>query len=159
MKTTDLCDAYPKDVRVGEPIGWNDFGGRKLFYGQIATVKCHEDNSFVRTALEKDGTGKVLVVDGGGSMRCALLGDMLAELAIKNGWQGVIVYGCIRDSAAIGQMDIGVKALDTIPLKSNKMNVGQMDVTVRFAGIDFVPGEFMYADEDGIMVSCKALSL
>ena len=94
LRTTDLCDSHPSMVQVAAPIGFKDYGAVKLFSGIIQTVKCFEDNSFVRTALEQDGTGKVLVVDGGGSMRCALLGDMLGELAIKNNWNGIVVYGC-----------------------------------------------------------------
>ena len=156
IKTTDLCDNNAAKVRVAEP-GFSDFGGKTDFYGKIHTVKCFEDNSFVRKALETDGTGKVLVVDGGGSTRCALLGDMLGDLGVKNKWNGILVYGCIRDSAAIAHLDIGVKALDTIPLKSNKRNEGQENIPVRFAGVEFIPGEFIYCDEDGIIVSKEEL--
>ena len=99
-----------------------------------------------------------MVVDGGGSMRCALLGDMLADLAIKNKWNGIVVYGCIRDSDAISKLPLGVKALNTIPLKSNKRNEGQQNITVRFAGVDFVPAQFIYCDADGIIVSKEALT-
>lgn len=158
QKTTDLCDNHPDKVRITEPIGFKDFGGTKLFSGKIETVKCFEDNSFVRKALEQNGEGKVLVVDGGGSMRCALLGDMLGELGVKNKWNGIIVYGCIRDSAAMATLQLGVKALNTIPLKSNKRNEGQQNIPVHFAGIDFTPGEFVYCDEDGIIVSKESLS-
>ena len=157
LLTTDLCDNFPADVRITEPIGFKDFGGNKNFSGAIYTIKCFEDNSFVRKALETNGEGKVLVVDGGGSMRCALLGDMLGDLGVKNKWNGIIVYGCIRDSVAIGKLSLGVKALNTIPLKSNKRNEGQENITVHFAGIDFIPGEFVYCDEDGIIVSKKQL--
>ncbi len=157
MKTTDLCDTHPQKVKVAEPIGFKGYGTQHSFFGRIATVKCFEDNSFVRKALETDGQGRVLVVDGAGSMRCALLGDMLADLAIKNGWSGVIVNGCIRDSAAINEMSIGVKALNTMPLKSEKRNEGQTEVAVEFAGISFVPGQWVYADEDGIIVSAEML--
>lgn len=158
LKTTDLCDAHPDKVRVAEP-GFSDFGGEIDFHGSIYTIKCFEDNSFVRKALETDGTGKVLVVDGGGSMRCALLGDMLGDLAIKNKWSGIIVYGCIRDSAALAHLPLGIKALDTIPLKSNKRNEGQENIPVHFAGVDFVPGEYVYCDADGIIVSKELLSI
>ncbi|HWB64994.1 MAG TPA: ribonuclease E activity regulator RraA [Chitinophagales bacterium] len=158
LLTTDLCDAHPSKVKVAEPIGFKDYGGTKLFSGQIHTIKCFEDNSFVRKALETGGGGKVLVVDGGGSMRCALLGDMLGELAVKNNWAGIIVYGCIRDSAAMAKLNLGVKALSTIPLKSNKRNEGQENITVHFAGIDFVPGQWLCADEDGIIVSAENLA-
>lgn len=157
LLTTDLCDNHPDKVRVAEPLTFKDYGGAKLFHGQIETVKCFEDNSLVRKALEQNGEGKVLVVDGGGSMRCALLGDMLGELGVKNKWKGIVIYGCIRDSAAMATLQLGVKALATIPLKSNKRNEGQQNIPVRFAGVDFVPGEFLYADEDGIIVSKDAL--
>ncbi len=157
LKTTDLCDNHPEKARIAEPIGFKDYGGTKLFNGKIETVKCFEDNSFVRKALEQNGEGKVLVVDGGGSMRCALLGDMLGELGVKNKWNGIIVYGCIRDSAAMATLALGVKALNVIPLKSNKRNEGQQNITVHFAGVDFTPGEFVYCDEDGIIVSKEEL--
>lgn len=159
LRTTDLCDANADKVNVALPLGWKDYGGKTLFNGQIQTIKCFEDNSYVRKALEQNGAGKVLVVDGGGSMRCALLGDMLGELAVKNSWSGIIIYGCIRDSVAMKKLAVGVKALDTIPLKSNKRNEGQENITVRFAGVDFVPGHFVYCDEDGIIVSAEELSL
>jgi regulator of ribonuclease activity A len=158
LKTTDLCDAHPDKVSVAEPIGFNHFGGTETFHGVIETVKCFEDNSLVRKALEQPGEGKVLVVDGGGSMRCALLGDMLGELGVKNKWNGIIVYGCIRDSAAMLTLQLGVLALATIPLKSNKRNEGQQNIPVRFAGVDFIPGQVVYCDEDGVIVSKEALS-
>lgn len=157
--TADLCDKYSDNLLIAEPIGFNDFGGNIGFYGKIHTVKCFENNHFVRAALEQDGAGKVLVVDGGGSMRCALLGDMLGELAVKNNWNGVVVYGCIRDSAAMAKLPLGVKALDTHPLKSVKKNEGEENIVVHFAGIDFTPGHYVYADGDGIIVSEKELSL
>jgi regulator of ribonuclease activity A len=157
LKTTDLCDAHASKVRVAAPIGFKDYGGNKAFSGQVYTIKCYEDNSYVRKALETDGTGKVLVVDGGGSMRCALLGDMLGELGAKNKWNGVLVYGCIRDSEAMATLSIGVKAMATHPMKSNKQNIGQENIAVHFADVDFTPGEWIYCDEDGIIVSREEL--
>lgn len=157
LKTTDLCDNNADKVRVAEPLTFKDYGGAKMFHGAIETIKCFEDNSLVRKALEQNGDGKVLVVDGGGSMRCALLGDMLGELGVKNKWNGIIIYGCIRDSEAMATLQLGVKALATIPLKSNKRNEGQQSIPVRFAGVDFIPGEFVYADEDGIIVAKDVL--
>ena len=154
--TADLYDQYGDDLQIPTPM-FNSYGGNQSFSGVISTVKCHEDNSYVRSTLEQPGEGKVLVVDGGGSLRCALLGDMLAELGIKNGWKGVIVYGCIRDSAVIGKMDIGVKALNTNPKKSLKKDIGERDIDVSFAGVDFIPGQYIYADEDGFVVSEKEL--
>ncbi|MFZ1387804.1 MAG: ribonuclease E activity regulator RraA [Thiolinea sp.] len=153
FKTADLLDAHEdKPLQVVQP-GFHNYGGRNKFGGEIVTIKIHEDNSLVREFVAMDGTGKVLVVDGGGSTRCALLGDMLAEKAAKNGWNGVIVYGLIRDSVDIGQMDIGVKALGTIPLKSVKRGFGVKGEPVRFHDVTFTQGEFVYSDEDGIIVS------
>ena len=160
FKTPDLCDEFETElgnsVRVVAPM-FKRFGGRKSFSGQIATLKLFEDNSLVRTAFGENGRGKVLVIDGGGSLRCALVGDQLAILAQKNGWEGVVVYGCIRDSADINDIDIGVRALDTHPQKSIKKNVGDRDAAVTFGGVTFQPGEYLYADEDGILVSTGAL--
>lgn len=154
LLTTDISDDLGDDARVADPV-FRDFGGLAIFDGPISTVKCHEDNSLVRQALEEPGDGRVLVVDGGASMRCALFGDMLATLAEDNDWTGLVVNGCIRDSAEIATIDIGVKALATHPRKSVKRGVGERDVTVHFAGISFHPGEYLYADEDGIVVTQK----
>ncbi len=156
LKTTDLSDLHPKKVQAAESL-FRDFGGRKMFHGEIVTLKIFEDNSFVRKALEQNGEGKVLVIDGGGSLRCALLGDQLGELAVKNKWNGVLVFGCVRDSEALSQLDLGIKALNTHPLKTVKRNEGQEYIAVRFAGADFVPGSFIYADEDGILVTAERL--
>jgi regulator of ribonuclease activity A len=156
LLTTDLCDAHEAVVRVVEPM-FGSFGGRAAFHGRIATLKLFEDNSLVRTALESPGEGRVLVIDGGGSLRRALVGDQLAALGVKNGWAGVVVYGCIRDSRAIGAMDIGMLAIDTHPMKTVKKNVGEADIPVSFGGVIFVPGEWLYADEDGVIVSTNAL--
>lgn len=156
LATTDLCDAHEGKVRVAAPI-FRSFGGKAAFCGPIATLKLFEDNGLVRQTLDTPGNGRVLVVDGGGSLRRALLGDQLAALAVKNGWAGVVVWGCIRDSKAIGAMDLGVFALATIPLKTVKKNLGEAEVTVSFAGIDFAPGEWLYADEDGLIVSAERL--
>lgn len=150
--TTDLCDAHEGKVHVAAPI-FRSFGGKPAFCGPIATLKLFEDNGLVRQTLETPGNGRVLVIDGGGSLRRALLGDQLAALAVKNGWTGLVIWGCIRDSKAIGAMDLGVFALGTIPLKTLKKNLGDADITVSFAGIDFRPSEWLYADEDGVIVS------
>tara|TARA_R110000782_G_scaffold40283_4_gene93078 strand:+ start:1544 stop:2023 length:480 start_codon:yes stop_codon:yes gene_type:complete len=154
--TADLYDEYGEDLQIATPM-FNDYGGNKQFSGPAATVKVFEDNSLVRAALEEPGEGKVLVVEGGASLRCALLGDMLAELGVKNGWVGVIVYGCIRDSAMIGKMSIGVKALNTNPRKSVKKGAGERDVVVTFADVTITPGDYIYADEDGFVVSKNKL--
>lgn len=149
--TADLSDAHP-EAAIAEPV-FRDLGGRTRFAGPIATVRAHEDNSLVRAALAEPGAGRVLVVDGGGSLRCALLGDRLAALAVENGWSGVLVHGCIRDSAAIATMDLGVKALGTHPRRTEKRGAGERDVPVRFAGATFRPGAWLYADSDGVLVS------
>lgn len=158
--TTDLCDAHEAsiggDLRVVVPM-FRSYGGRAAFCGPIATLKLFEDNSLVRKALEQPGAGRVLVIDGGGSLRRAVVGDQLAALGVKNGWAGIVVYGCIRDSRAIGGMALGVFALATHPQKTVKKNVGEADVPVTFGGVTFHPGEWLYADEDGVLVSRTAL--
>lgn len=154
--TCDLCDDHPELVRVCEPL-FAQFGGRNAFGGEIVTVKCHEDNSRVKELLATSGRGKVLVVDGGGSLRCALMGDMIGESAVQNGWEGVIVYGCVRDVDALVELDLGVQALASIPLKSVRKGVGETNLPLSFGGISFVPGEFVYADNNGVIVSAKAL--
>lgn len=155
-KTTDLCDDFSDRLRIASPI-FQDYGGRRTFHGPVSTVKVFEDNALVRSALEERGEGRVLVVDGGGSLRCALVGDQLALLGHNNGWAGVVVYGCIRDYADVAGIDIGVKGLNTHPLKSVKRGVGERDVAVTFAGISIRPGDYLYADEDGIVVADEAL--
>lgn len=157
IQTADLCDQHEAAIQVADPIGLRSFGGLAAFGGPISTLKVFEDNSLVRTVLEGPGNGRVLVVDAGGSMRCAMVGDQLALLGVKNGWAGIVVYGCIRDSHAIGQMGIGVIALGTHPRKSVKKGVGECDIPVRFAGLTFTAGEYLYADQDGIVVSSEAL--
>ena len=156
--TPDLCDAYPELVQVVEPM-FSNFGGRDSFGGQIVTVKCFEDNSRVKELAELDGSGKVLVVDGGGSLRCALLGDMIAERAAHNGWHGVVIYGCIRDVDMLAQTDLGVQALASHPLRSNRRGAGDLDLAVTFGGVTFRPGEYVYADNNGIIVSPSPLKM
>ena len=156
FKTADLCDDHADNLTIAAPM-FNDFGGEISFSGPISTVKCFEDNSFVRSQLEQPGKGRVLVVDGGGSLRCALVGYVLAQMAADNGWAGIVVYGCIRDSGVIADIELGVKAIDTLPLKSVKKNIGEIDVSVHFADADFIPGHYLYADEDGIILSAEKL--
>lgn len=154
--TADIYDEFADRVQVALPM-FNDYGQKRKFSGPVSTIKVHEDNSLVRTALEKKGNGRVLVVDGGGSLGCALVGDMLAKLGQDNGWEGIIVYGCIRDSAVIASMDIGVKALNTNPKKSVKKGTGDVDIPVEFASVRFEPGSYAYADEDGILLANEKL--
>lgn len=156
FSTADLCDAHP-GLQVAEPV-FLDFGGLASFCGVVATVKVFEDNALVRSLLEEPGAGRVLVVDGGGSKRCALVGGNLAKLAAVNGWKGLIVNGCIRDSAEIRGTGVGLKALATHPRKSEKgLHSGHANRPVAFAGATFEPGHWVYADADGVVVSATAL--
>ncbi|MDF2445692.1 MAG: ribonuclease activity regulator protein RraA [Moraxellaceae bacterium] len=154
--TCDLCDDHPDHVRVCEPM-FASFGGREAFGGQIVTVKCHEDNSRVKELLATPGQGRVLVVDGGGSLRCALMGDLIGDSAVKNGWEGVIIYGCVRDVDALAGLDLGVHAVAAIPLKSVRKGVGDTNIPVTFGGVTFRPGEFVYADNNGVIVADRNL--
>lgn len=154
--TADLHDQFGDKVQIALPV-FNDYGKKRKFCGPISTLKVHEDNTLVRSALEEVGGGRVLVVDGGGSLHCALVGDMLAKIGVDNGWQGIIVYGCIRDSAILADMDIGVKALNTNPKKSLKKGVGDRDIPVEFANVEFRPGTYIYADEDGVLLANEKL--
>ena len=158
MKTTDLSDQYGAELQIVEP-GFQDFGGRLEFSGPIATVEAPDDNSKVRELLEQPGQGRVLVVNGRASKRCALLGDMLAELAVKNGWAGVVVNGYVRDTARLRELPLGVKALGAFPRKSEKRGRGTMGEVLRFGGVEFIPGHMLYSDSDGIALSVKALKL
>jgi regulator of ribonuclease activity A len=154
--TTDLCDAHPAALAIAAPL-LRSFGGRRRFGGTIATVRCFEDNSRVRELLGEPGAGRVLVVDGGGSLRCALLGDQLGAMGVRNGWSGVVVWGCVRDTAALATMNLGVLALAAHPLKSVKRGEGEREVAVSFADVAFCPGHQLYADEDGLVVAPRAL--
>lgn len=160
--TTDLCDEYIDNpqvqLRVVNPM-FISIGGRSRFSGRVTTLKLFEDNVRVREVLGEPGEGGVLVVDGGGSMRCALLGDQLAAMGRDNGWSGVVVYGCVRDSAQLMDIALGVMALNTNPLKSQKKGLGERDVSVTFGGVTIQPGEWVYADEDGILITNRQLEL
>ena len=150
--TTDLSDAHP-EAQVCEPL-FADFGGRLAFHGPVKTLKVFEDNAQVRATLETAGEGRVLVVDGGGSLRCALVGGMLGELGVKNGWAGIVVNGCVRDAEELAGHDLGIKAIATHPRKSEKcLHSAHADKVVVFAGVTFKPGAWLYADADGIVVS------
>lgn len=156
--TPDLCDAYPDLIQVVEPL-FSNFGGCDSFGGQIVTIKCFEDNSYVKERVEEDGSGKVMVVDGGGSMRCALLGDMLAEKAAANGWAGIVIYGCVRDVDVLAETNLGIQALASHPRKSEKRGVGQRDIPLVFGGVTFEVGHYLYADNNGIIVSSQRLKM
>ncbi|MEO0576029.1 MAG: ribonuclease E activity regulator RraA [Pseudomonadota bacterium] len=154
--TPDLCDAHPDDVTVLAPLLRN-FGKRTAFNGEIVTVKCFEDNSLVKAQGGEDGRGKVLVVDGGASERRALLGDQIALALSRNGWQGIIIYGCVRDVDALAQTDLGIQAMGSIPVKTDKRGLGDLNVPVTFGGVTFTPGEYVYADSNGVITSARSL--
>jgi regulator of ribonuclease activity A len=154
FSTADLCDRYSETghLQILEPI-FKVFGGNAKFSGRITTLKVFENDVLVEKALQEKTENRVLVIDGGGSHRCALLGGELTLLAYRNGWQGIIVYGCIRDSVSVNQIPIGIRALHTHPQKSHKKGSGDRDILISFAGVHFKKDHFLYADEDGIIVS------
>ena len=159
MKSTpDLCDVYEGGISVLDPM-FTNFGGRERFYGEAVTVKCFEDNSTVRELAGTAGKGRVMVVDGGGSLRRALLGDMIGAKALANGWAGFVIYGAIRDVDELGATDLGVQALATHPMKTEKKGIGDLDVPVTFAGVTIHPGDFVACDNNGIVVSPVALEV
>lgn len=152
FQTADICDEFSDSVSICEPI-FTSYGSKRSFSGPIATVRVHEDNVLVRQALEQVPAGTVLVVDGGGSKRCALLGDKLAFAAAARSLAGVIINGCVRDSRELAQIEIGILALATHPLKSNKAGAGERAVPVEFGGVTWTPGHHLYADEDGVVLA------
>ncbi|WP_018131445.1 ribonuclease E activity regulator RraA [Effusibacillus pohliae] len=156
FKTADLCDQYHQELQICE-ISFVSYGGKARFSGPIATVEVLDDNVLVRQAIETVPPGSVLVVDGGGSRRCALLGDQLAALAQQRGLSGVILNGCARDVADLAKLQLGVLALGSMPLKSRKEGKGKRDVVLKFGGVEWVPGHYAYADEDGVVISPRPL--
>lgn len=152
FSTADLCDAFGPAVRLVAPI-FRDYGGLKRFAGPIETVQVSDDNALVAQTLETAGRGRVLVVDGGGSLRCALVGGRLATLAHTNRWAGLVINGCVRDSAEIGEISLGIRAINSSPRRGGKTGSGQRGTVVSFAGATFVPGHILYADEDGIVLA------
>lgn len=151
VSTCDLSDTHGDTARIPAPV-FRDFGGRNAFAGTAVTVKCFEDNSRVKELLATPGSGRVLVVDGGGSTRCALLGDMIAADAVKNGWEGIVVFGCVRDTAVLAGLDIGIKALASNPRRSTRRGEGTTHIIVDIAGVSVSDGDFIAADADGIVV-------
>jgi regulator of ribonuclease activity A len=149
--TADLVDSIGPDVRSCD-VQFRQFGGRAEFAGPISTVRCFEDNALLKTVLSQPGEGGVLVIDGGGSLHSALVGDVIAELARSNGWAGLVINGAVRDAAALRGIDIGIKALGTNPRKSTKTGAGDRDVEITLGGVTFTPGEMAYSDDDGIVV-------
>lgn len=158
MSTPDLCDRFPDQVRVVTGLQWIHFGQRQAFGGAIETVSCFEDNSRVKETLAEAGEGRVLVVDGGGSLRHALIGDLIAGGAARQGWAGVIIHGACRDVEVLRDIDIGVMALGSVPIKSVRRGEGERGVPISFGGVRFLPGEFVYADANGIIVASDALN-
>ena len=158
LVTPDLCDAYPELVQAVEPM-FSNYGGVDSFGGEIVTVKCFEDNSKVKELVDEPGNGKVMVVDAGGSFRCAMLGDMLAEKAVKNGWAGIIMYGCVRDVDVLTELELGVQALGSHPMKSLKKGIGEVGIDVTFGGVTFRQGQYVYADNNGVITSPEPLKM
>jgi len=151
-KTADLYDKYGDTLQVARPL-FNNYGGNSCFHGHAYTLKVFEDFLLIKQTVQQPGEQRVLVIDGGASLRCALLGDKLAAIAVDNNWTGVIINGCIRDSTEINKLDIGVKALNTCPVRPAQLGEGQKEIDIRFAGVTFCMGDYVYADLDGIVVS------
>ena len=149
--TPDLCDQFP-DVQVAEPV-FRSYGGNLAFAGQAVTVKCVDDNSRVRELATTPGECRVLVVDGGGSLRRALLGDQIAANAVKHGWAGFLIFGCVRDVDALAALPLGVQALASHPMKTEKRGLGDVGVPLAFAGLSITPGDWIYADANGVIVA------
>jgi regulator of ribonuclease activity A len=151
VPTADLADRYGSELRVCD-IQFRQFGGRRTFAGPVRTVSCREDNGLLRDLLHTPGSGHVLVVDGAGSLRTALVGDLIAGAALANGWAGLALHGAVRDSAALARLDLGIMALGTNPRRSTKTGAGAVDVPVTFGGVTFSPGDILHADDDGIIL-------
>ncbi len=149
--TADLVDDIGDAVRSCD-LQFGQYGGRTQFAGPVSTVRCFEVNALLKSVLSEPGDGRVLVVDGAGSLHTALVGDVIAELARSNGWTGLILHGAVRDAATLRTLDIGIKALGTNPRKSSKTGAGERDVVVSFGGVSFAPGETVFSDDDGIVV-------
>ncbi len=158
LTTADLCDAFGDAVRLVDPV-FRDYGGISRFAGPIETLQVFEDNALVAEALGMPGQGRVLVLDGGGSFRTALVGGRLAGLAHSNGWAGLVVHGCVRDSFEIREIPLGVRAVNTSPMRSAKAGKGERGGRLSFAGVTFSPGQYLYADEDGMLVADRSLTL
>jgi len=163
ISTPDLCDTYEEQIAAGKvcilDAVFNNYGGIDNFHGEAVTIKCFEDNSIVKQLVATSGNGRVIVMDGGGSLRRAILGDMLAEKAASNGWAGLVINGCIRDYDEIAAIALGVKALNTHPMKTDKRGLGDLNVDVSFAGQTIRPGNWVYSDNNGILISENELEV
>ena len=158
IDTSELCDLYAEQVDVVEPI-FSSFGGVSNFYGKVTTVKCFESNGLIAEVLEENGEGRVLVVDGGGAVRRGLIDVELAQLAVDNGWEGIIVYGAVRQIQQLENLDIGIHALAPIPVSADESSAGESDIPVNFGGVTFFPEDYIYADLTGIILSQEPLDL
>lgn len=158
VSVPDICDDFIDEINVLAPL-FRDFGGKEKFSGEIVTLKCFEDNSLVRDLVRSEGLGRVIVVDGGGSLRRAMLGDLLAAKAAENGWSGLLINGCVRDVEILETIDLGVKALNSHPVKTDKRGEGQLEIPVEFAGAVIQPGQFLYADVNGVIVAKRNLGV
>lgn len=158
IDTSEICDIYSDQVDVVEPI-FSSFGGRSQFFGKITTVKCFESNGLITQVLEEDGQGRVLLVDGGGAVRRALIDANLAQLAMENGWEGIIVNGAVRQLDLLETLDIGIQALAPIPVGADDSTIGEVDTPVNFGGVSFLPEDYIYADLTGIILSPELLEL
>ncbi|MGF1868635.1 ribonuclease E activity regulator RraA [Photobacterium indicum] len=156
--TSELCDIYLDQVDVIEPM-FNSYGGRSSFGGQITTVKCFEDNALLRTVLQQPGVGRVLLVDGGGSLRRALIDADIALLATENEWEGLIVYGSVRNVDDLDELEIGIQAIASIPVGADQQGVGDIDIAVNFGGVTFLPEDHIYADNTGVILSPEPLDI
>ena len=158
IDTSELCDLYAEQVDVVEPI-FSSFGGVSNFYGKVTTVKCFESNGLIAEVLEENGEGRVLIVDGGGAVRRGLIDAELAQLAVDNGWEGIIVYGAVRQIQQLENLDIGIHALAPIPVSADESSAGESDIPVNFGGVPFFPEDYIYADLTGIILSQEPLDL
>ncbi|WP_299016931.1 ribonuclease E activity regulator RraA [uncultured Photobacterium sp.] len=156
--TSELCDIYLDQVDVVEPM-FSSYGGRSSFGGQVTTVKCFEDNALIRSVLDQPGAGRVLLIDGGGSLRRALVDAEIAQLAANNEWEGLIVYGCVRHVDDLDELDVGIQAMASIPVGADQQGVGEVDVAVNFGGVTFLPEDHIYADNTGVILSPEPLDI
>ena len=158
IDTSELCDLYAEQVDVVEPI-FSSFGGVSNFYGKVTTVKCFESSGLIAEVLEENGEGRVLVIDGGGAVRRGLIDAELAQLAVDNGWEGIVVYGAVRQIQKLENLDIGIHALAPIPVSADESSAGESDIPVNFGGVTFFPEDYIYADLTGIILSQEPLDL
>ena len=156
--TSELCDIYLDQVDVVEPM-FSSYGGRNSFGGQITTIKCFEDNGLINTVLSEPGAGRILLIDGGGSLRRALIDVELAQRAAHNAWEGIIVYGCVRHVDELDELDIGIHAMASIPVGADEQGIGEVDVAVNFGGVTFLPEDHLYADNTGVILSPEPLDI